>query len=99
VNLNTLLDHVYFDTEPMENAQRGEILDFSQLKSSGTPVTPRFNEEKLRQIRAKIGERTRALGLTRNGLHIPAVDIESQRAWAEEDHPMPLRPGTPVRFS
>jgi len=27
-DLNLLLDHVYFDTEPMENAERGDVLDF-----------------------------------------------------------------------
>ena len=27
-NINVLLNHVYFNTEPMEHAKRGEILDF-----------------------------------------------------------------------
>ena len=31
VELNSLLDHVYFNTEPMKNAKRGEILDFSTI--------------------------------------------------------------------
>ena len=34
VQLNKLLDYVYFDTEPMENAKRYELLDFSGLTPS-----------------------------------------------------------------
>ena len=30
--LNTLLNHVYFHTEPMENVQRGDVLDFSSVR-------------------------------------------------------------------
>jgi hypothetical protein len=30
-DLNLLLDYVYFETEPMEAAQRGQLLDFSRL--------------------------------------------------------------------
>ena len=32
VELNPLLDHVYFNTEPMREAKRGEILDFSTIQ-------------------------------------------------------------------
>ncbi len=31
-DLNILLDHVYFDTEPMIDAERGEVLDFSTIR-------------------------------------------------------------------
>jgi hypothetical protein len=69
-DLNILLDHVYFDTEPMENAQRGELLDFSTLRSVSFADRPiAINQDKLKQIRAKIKERTRALALTRAGIN------------------------------
>ena len=32
VDLNPLLNHVYFFTEPMQHAERGEILDFSTIQ-------------------------------------------------------------------
>lgn len=44
VDLNKLLDHVYFDTEPMKNALRGDLLDFSQIK----PWAP---SEKVKDVR------------------------------------------------
>jgi hypothetical protein len=40
-----LLDHVYFETEPMEDARKGEILDFSKAK----PLT-QVSSIKLKQI-------------------------------------------------
>lgn len=30
-NLNALLNHAYFETEPMEGAEKGDILDFSKI--------------------------------------------------------------------
>lgn len=40
-----LLDHVYFETEPMEHARKGELLDFSKA----TPL-PQVSSVKLKQI-------------------------------------------------
>ena len=37
VELNPLLDHVYFNTEPMKEARRGEILDFSMIQRTQSP--------------------------------------------------------------
>jgi hypothetical protein len=39
IDLNLLLDHVYFETTPMLAAQRSEPLDFNQI-SSATEPTP-----------------------------------------------------------
>jgi hypothetical protein len=39
VDLNILLNYVYFHTEPMENAVRGSILDFSTVQRS-PPIRP-----------------------------------------------------------
>jgi hypothetical protein len=97
-DLNSLLDYVYFDTEPMENATRGEILDFTHLTPFVTPISPKFDEAKLRIIRARIEERAKSMALTRNGVHIPAVDPESQAAWVDDDRPVRMDAGARVKF-
>lgn len=43
INLYKLLDYVYFETEPMHDAQRGDLLDFSKIKV--------WEETKLRKIK------------------------------------------------
>jgi hypothetical protein len=82
----------------MENATRGEVLDFTHLTPLGKPTSPKFDEAKLRKIRARIEERARSMALTRRGAHIPAVDAESQTAWLEDDRPVSLDVGAPVKF-
>ena len=96
--LNSLLDHVYFDTEPMESAHRGELLDFSTVRPAPSARVTPIDQDKLRQIRLTIKERTRALGLTKAGIHVPLVDVESNTAWDEEHLPVDVKPGTTVRF-
>jgi len=59
-----LLDYVYFDTEPMENAKRGEILDFTNVAPIASAISPKFDEAKLRAIRARIEKRARSMALT-----------------------------------
>src|SRR5689334_14841129 len=96
-NLHALLDYVYFDTEPMENAQRGEVLDFSRLRPLQRMPAPKFDEIALKKIRAKIRERVRTLNLSREGVHIPVVDVASDRAWDDEHTPVRLIQGASVR--
>ena len=43
-DLNKLLDYVYFETEPMRNAKRGDILDFTKIKPWESP-------EKIKNVR------------------------------------------------
>jgi hypothetical protein len=83
-DLNRLLDHVYFETEPMENARRGEILDFSTIRPPTPKIIPDFDAAKMKALRARLKDRVAKLGLTQNGLHIPAFDYESQRTWDED---------------
>ena len=89
-DLNLLLDYVYFDTEPMESATRGELLDFTALTPTPPSVVPTFDALKLNGIRSRIRERARAMGLTREGAHFPSVDVASERAWDEDDRPVSL---------
>ena len=67
VELNPLLNHVYFFTEPMKHANRGEILDFSTIQRNqvsptsgrGVPIPTdilaeyksRFQETKAKRVR------------------------------------------------
>jgi hypothetical protein len=97
-DLNSLLDYVYFDTEPMENATRGAILDFSKLAPTTTIAPPNFDEAKLKAIRARIADRARSMGLTRKGLHIRAFDAAQQAAWNEDDQPVRLDIGARVKL-
>ena len=58
--LNVLLDHVYFYTEPMKHARRGDILDFSVVerrrRQSTTKLTPRLSSDQLSEYRARFQE-------------------------------------------
>ena len=68
VELNPLLNHVYFYTEPMKNAKRGELLDFStiqrhrtQRRVSDVQLAPdSLNEYRARfkEVRTKRANRT-----------------------------------------
>jgi len=45
-DLNSILDHVYFDTPPMKGARFGEFLDFSKIP----PVTARAERERRKEV-------------------------------------------------
>lgn len=56
IDLNKLLDYVYFETEPMINARRGEVLDFTKVKPwapSEKLKTVRIDAKKLTELRKK----------------------------------------------
>ena len=62
-SLETLLEYVYFETEPMQNARRGETLDFSMIQTEENP-TPRhpnlvFSDEFISSLRARWDQRTK----------------------------------------
>ena len=99
VELNKLLDHVYFDTEPMENAKRYELLDFSHLTPTTAPIRPHFDEEKLKQLRSRLRHRVSELALKRNGIHVAGVDVESERAWDDESVRMWAPTNASIRHS
>ena len=69
-DLNPLLNYVYFFTEPMRHAERGEILDFSAIprhrpRTAATHSPPmadvRIDEYKLRFQEARAGRKRRLL--------------------------------------
>jgi hypothetical protein len=97
-DLNTLLDHVYFDTEPMENAKRVELLDFSTVQPPDLSRPVRVDSQRLKRLRGQLKDRVKQLGLTRGGIHVPVVDLESQQAWDEDDRRITLPLGQQVHF-
>jgi hypothetical protein len=90
-DINRLLNYVYFETEPMENARRGEILDFSTIHPEVAPVRPTFDTAKIKALRLRLRDQVAKLNLTQDGLHIAAYDYEGQLAW-NEDAPTPTLP-------
>ena len=97
--LNKLLDHVYFDTEPMENAKRYELLDFSGLVPSPSVKRPLFNQSKIAELRRAVTSRAKDLQLSRNGIHVPSIDVSSERSWDDESDRLSLPAGVFVRHS
>ena len=60
-SLPAILDYVYFETEPMEDAKRGEYLDFSKIQME-PPIPPKtvtlkFSDEFLNEMRQELEER------------------------------------------
>jgi hypothetical protein len=80
-NINLLLNHVYFDTEPMEGAKRGEALDFSAVKPR-TLVKLSLDTRVVAGLRADLSKHVERLGLVRQELYRPTVDL---RGWEEDD--------------
>ncbi len=72
-DLNQLLDYVYFETEPMQNAKRGDILDFSTV---GAPVPKRIeitvNRHKLTELRKEVSDRAKAYATLRKSSAPPS---------------------------
>jgi hypothetical protein len=95
-DINRLLDHVYFETEPMENVHRGDILDFSTIRPQMPKFDPKLDAARIKALRASLKDQVARLGLTQNGVHIPALDYESQRAWNEDSSTTALPTGLDV---
>jgi hypothetical protein len=96
VDLNRLLDFVYFETEPMENARRGDVLDYSMIKMLEPQITPAPDIAKIRALRARLKGQVARLGLTRDGVHISVLDYDDHRAWDEDGNVNTLPTGVDV---
>ena len=90
--LPTVLDYVYFETEPMQGAKRGEYLDFSKVQRD-TPA-PRntamlmFTEEFVEDMRRRLKERREQIGKETRKATEPLYDdiyAEACRVMAEEE--------------
>lgn len=99
VDVNLLLDYVYFETEPMEQAKRGEELDFSSLSAPFVRVTPTIDKAKLRAVRLAIENRVRDLAITRKNVEIPLSLLEGEKFWKEDFEPPTLQEDSPLKQS
>ncbi len=91
VDLNLLLDYVYFETEPMEQAKRGDALDFSTLPPPAALISPSIDQNKLRAIRATITKRVGELGISRKNTEIPLSLLDGEEFWKEDFQPPALQ--------
>lgn len=60
--LSVILDYVYFETEPMQNARRGAVLDFSAIPKEtpvtrDTPVSSSLPKETMALLRQRMEQR------------------------------------------
>jgi hypothetical protein len=88
VDLNDLLDYVYFETEPMENATRGQLLDFSPVPPRPQTVSPTFDTKKLSELRRAFKKRVEELSLRREVTRNPLSMMKGEEVWKEEFEPV-----------
>jgi hypothetical protein len=82
----------------MENAQRGGLLDFSSVLPLERPLRLQMDAAKLNLLRQELKARVKQLGLSRAGIHVPAVDIDSERAWTDDERPIDLPIGARIKL-
>ena len=100
--LETLLEYVYFETEPMQEASRGEILDFSKIQPEerraprGTGLA--FSDEFISGLRERWNQRRKDSYITRAGQDTPEeptydeVYDEALRLMAQDERMTPESP-------
>jgi len=88
VDLNRLLDHVYFDTEPMEEVQLRRKLDFSKIssyKKEQKVAIPPDIKKKLRKIGHKIKQHLDKIENPPKIHLVPSQDIKITSIWDKEE--------------
>ena len=101
LGLNELLDYVYFETEPMENVKRGDILDFGKVLPERTepaikPFTQNFDPNWVQSMRQRLQDQVEAKRRNRPTLfEYDEEYFRVQRKLAEEERrPIPVSPDT-----
>lgn len=99
-DLNMLLDHVYFETEPMVKATRGTPLDFSTLRVGTIESNPKkLDPQKVAEFRERLRQRAVALGLSREPLRVGFRMRDADEAWNEEFQAPSLPSGMKFKLS
>ncbi len=79
--LNAILNHVYFYTEPMKNAKRGDLLDFGTIRAPGFVSTQvvrlGLDEERLQGFRARFSASREGHTARRSRPIVPAPRIDA----------------------
>jgi uncharacterized phage-associated protein len=85
-DLNQLLDYVYFETEPMLNAKRGDTLDFSTIAIPSTKkLALNLDSAKLTALRKKVSERASAYSALRKPVPQNEELERNIQIWDKED--------------
>lgn len=85
-DLNQLLDYVYFETEPMQNARRGDILDFSKVEPlAQRKVQITLDRARLADLRKHVSERAKAYAQVRKPSSPPSDLSENLEIWDKEE--------------
>jgi len=98
LQLERLLDYVYFETEPMFTAERGRELDFSTVApaAESTIRIIRVDPRKLAVIQKGISQHVKELGLKPHQCEWDPVTAEAAKIW-DEGH-TEVRAGGAVRL-
>jgi Antitoxin SocA-like, Panacea domain len=81
-DLNRLLDYVYFETEPMQGAKRGEILDISRVVSAkAEKLRLHLDAVRLKELRSRLSERAKEYGPLRRPVSVPHDLPENLEVW------------------
>ena len=93
--LETILEYVYFETEPMQDARRGEPLDFSRIQPEDRPARSgaslEFSNEFISNLRARWDQRRKTFDTSNQGQEAPSEPVydevyeEALRLMAQED--------------
>jgi hypothetical protein len=85
-DLNQLLDYVYFETEPMQNAKRGDHLDFSTVAPAPRKkIQIKLDRSKLGELRKHLAERAKAYSGLRQP-STPSPDLsENLEIWDRDE--------------
>ena len=99
--LETLLEYVYFETEPMQKARRGETLDFSTIQTEETSARRAarlfFSDEFITNLRTRWDERRNPPGTPGREKATPSEPVydeiyEEALELMADDEGMPPRP-------
>lgn len=84
-DLNKLLDFVYFETEPMQYAKRGQLLNFSVVSKWKPPQdkTISINSRKITELQKKISERAELFQRERIKIHLKGDRDKLAKIWDE----------------
>jgi hypothetical protein len=81
LELSHLLNYVYFETEPMMHAVRGDVLDFSTVKPPEPVRNIVVDPKRLAQIRKSLDEHLRELPLAKPGCEWDPVLAKGLKLW------------------
>ena len=85
-DLNQLLDYVYFETEPMLTAKRGETLDFSGINPyPSKKLSLNLDRTKLQVIRRRVAERAASYSELRKFFEANEELKENVGIWDKEE--------------